>query len=568
MRFSGDGLPTVLSYVFAFALGLYITLSVFPVDFIWPPVIAAHAISQDFAQHIIGQRYFIADAWRWPLLDVPRLNFPDGVHVAFTDSIPVLAMLLKAFSFLLPDGFHGFGLWYALTWTMQPVTAVWCLRAAGERRLLPAVCIAVVAIAMPSWWNRFPHASLTAHFLIWIVFGLYFYIVRYNTWRYWVAAFLFIVVALFTHPYLWAMTAALLAAVPLTHVFNGDARWRSSLLASLVAIGASIGVAWQTHYLGAHGGGGFGIFGMNLLSPFWPAGSTLLPFDLPLLYTQEYGAWEGYQYLGLGMLIGLVFLLLVRRGALLGDLRRHAGLVLASVFMVVFSLSSTIGIGGYILEDFYATNRFPEGIKSLFDHFRSSGRMFWPVAYMLVLAVVLGLSRVRNAWLRTGLLVIVAVIQFADNRNARVALARELYTSANNTSTNAWPFDVVPIREAISRASVLRIYPRWECVPQGDTETELGYIIQLLVIASETAVPVNTMYLARWHDKRDCADHLEIAAPLEPGETRIIGPTARQAYAPRIPDAERYCRDIGQLTVCSRPAEDEWSSRVDQPAKG
>lgn len=551
-RPGGNWLATSASYAFAFALGLYICLSVFPVDFIFPPVSPGIPPTSDLIQHITGQRYFIADAWRWPLLEVPSLNFPDGVHIGFTDSIPALALPLKALSFLLPEGFHGFGLWYAFTWIMQPVAAVWCLRAAGERRLVPALCIAVVAIAMPTWWSRFFHASLTGHFLIWFALGTSLYLTRDNRPVQWVAAALLQIVILLVHPYLWAMTAVFLLGVPLTHLINGDARWRVSLPASLLAVGASILVASLLGYFGAHGGGGFGIYGMNLLSPFWPAGSSLLPFELKMFTTSQDSGWEGYQYLGAGVLFGLISVIIIRRGAVFSDLRAYAGFVLAALFLIVFSMSSNIGIGNRIFENAYATTGLSSFIESLFAHFRSSGRMFWPVGYLIVLAVVAGLARVRGDALRVGLLIAVAALQFADNTNARSALAQNL---RNGYPGWQWLFDVAKMREAVGSASTVRIYPRWECVPGEKIPLEHSGLIQLLSIASETVVPVNTMYVARWHTMRNCNDEQEVAEPLAPGETRVLGPTVREAYTPRVPDAEKYCQPIDPFMVCRRPAE-------------
>lgn len=549
MPISSDRFSAVLSYVFAFVVGIYVCLAVFPAGFLWPSGAAEHASHQDFAQHVVGQRYFIADAWRWPLLEVAQLNFPDGVHVGFTDSIPALAVPLKALAFLLPKGFHGFGIWYALAWILQPVAAVWCLRAAGERRLLPAACIALVAISMPTWWSRFLHASLTGHFLIWAALGTCFHLLRGNAARVWIAAALLQIVVLFVHPYLWAMTAVFLFAVPLTYIVNGDARWRTALPAAVLAVLASVGAAWLFGYFGAHGGRGYGIYGMNLLSPFWPSGSSLLPFDLPMFYTAPEGAWEGYQYLGAGVMLGLAAVVVVRGRRLFADLRAYAGLVLVSLFLVVFSLSSTIGIGPLVFENVYATHGFSGFVDSMFDHFRSSGRMFWPVGYLLVVAVVAGLARIGNRALQAGLLLSVAVLQFADNRDARATLAHDL-----RHRQPSWAFDAAGVREAVSRASVLKIYPRWECVPTPNIPTEHPIIIQLVSIASETVVPVNTMYVARWHRMRGCNDGEEVAAPLEPGEVRIIGPTVRDDYVPRVPDADRYCRALDPLVVCSRPA--------------
>jgi hypothetical protein len=57
----------------------------------------------DFAQDIVGGRYFIADAWRWPLLIVPDLDLPPGTNIGLTDSIPLVALVPK-----LARGWYGY----------------------------------------------------------------------------------------------------------------------------------------------------------------------------------------------------------------------------------------------------------------------------------------------------------------------------------------------------------------------------------------------------------------------------------------------------------------------------
>lgn len=96
----------------------------------------------------------------------------------------------------------------------QPVAAVWCLRAAGEKRLLPAICIAVISLCIPAWWNRFGHAALTGHFVLLLALGSYFHPSRHGDAM--AGALVLNVVALLVHPYLFFMTSAILLAVPMT----------------------------------------------------------------------------------------------------------------------------------------------------------------------------------------------------------------------------------------------------------------------------------------------------------------------------------------------------------------
>ena len=68
--------------------------AVFPLDFVDGRAMFWRRATGDAAQHIIGGRYFIADAWRWPLLFVPALG-PNGINIGLTDSIPLAALIGK-----------------------------------------------------------------------------------------------------------------------------------------------------------------------------------------------------------------------------------------------------------------------------------------------------------------------------------------------------------------------------------------------------------------------------------------------------------------------------------------
>lgn len=104
-----------LAYPASALLGALLAMQLFGLDFIWPRAGLDWRPVGDAAQHAIAQRHFLADAWRWPLLDVGTLQ---GVNLAFLDGIPALALPLKLVAPLLPEGFHGIGLFYALAWVL------------------------------------------------------------------------------------------------------------------------------------------------------------------------------------------------------------------------------------------------------------------------------------------------------------------------------------------------------------------------------------------------------------------------------------------------------------------
>jgi hypothetical protein len=524
-------------YAFALLLGLSLVYHVFPLDFLLGTVDQIGPAPEDIAQNIIVQRYFFADTWRWPLLNAVNLVGPEGTNIGLIDGIPLIALPLKLLEPLLPPAFHGVNLWHALAWLLQPVTAVWCLRGAGERRFLPAVAVAVAAASMPVWWNRFGHPSLTGHFLVLLALGTYLRLVRRQSMGMWLGAVAIEVAALLTQPYLAVMTLAVYSAVPLTLLFRRDRGWIGAAIGVVVAAGALVAGLWALDYLGVTGGVGFGEFKMDLLSPIWPEGSALFPWRVPAI-----GAWEGYNYLGAGLLLGILAAALLRPAATLELLVRHAGLAFVLLGLAVYALSQRPTVAGHPIADL---GFVPDWLENL----RSTGRFFWPVAYALLLGVVLLLARVPTPRLAAALLVAVAALQFADASRLREGLRTSLMQPRP-----AWTVDAPGLRQLLAHASSVTLLPSWYCVPVKGFEPEQDLLLQVLLLASETAVPASTMDVPRHHGNLRCTDKRLAAAPLGRGEVRVLTPAARDAYLPLVPRAAELCRPMGKVVACYDPS--------------
>jgi hypothetical protein len=67
-----------------------------------------HPLPGDYAQYVIGQRYYLADSWHWPLLTANNLGVPKGVNVGFMDGIPLTLIPMKLLRRLLPSGFYSY----------------------------------------------------------------------------------------------------------------------------------------------------------------------------------------------------------------------------------------------------------------------------------------------------------------------------------------------------------------------------------------------------------------------------------------------------------------------------
>lgn len=518
-------------------LGAALALLLFPLGFLWPEAGGAWRPVGDAAQHMIAQRYLITEPWGWPPTYAATLNTQEGgMNTAFADSIPLLALLLKAGRALLPEGFHGVGLFYGLAFLAQPAAAVWALRGTGERRVLPALGMALAASAMPAFLGRFGHAALTGHFLLLLGLGLYFRLVLRPTVGLWAAAVLLQPAALLVHPYLAIMTLALLGAVPATRLLRGEAFIGAGLLVGL-ALSLVVGVMAAFGYLGAQGDGGYGMFAMNLLSPVYPAGSGLLGWPwAPQIDATGHGGWEGYNWLGLGVLGALVLGLLARPGGAWRALRRHPGLLVVALALTALAVTHRVGLGERIILDLGAA-------PAMLEQFRASGRLFWPVGYVLLVAAFAALAKAGRVG--PALCLLAGLVQFADAAPLRQALA------AWAGQQEPWRIEATALRSELATASSLTLLPSWPCVAPDapDRGETFAGLLEVLALASERAVPASTMYVARWRTPPVCRDAALAAAPLAEGEVRLLLPAAAGLVA-TVPDTALRCRAIGQLTAC------------------
>ena len=141
---------------------------------------------------------------------------------------------------------------------------------------------------------------------------------------------------------------------------------------------------------------------MNLNALWNPAGlggtvySRLLPAQ-----NLVGGNYDAFAYLGLGVLLALPAVLVCSRRTLARRLRSHLALCAVCVVLTAFAISHVVTANGATL----FTLPLSERLIQLFSVFRSGGRLFWPVYYLLVLAAFVGVCRLPRPLLWAALLV-------------------------------------------------------------------------------------------------------------------------------------------------------------------
>ena len=154
------------------------------------------------------------------------------------------------------------------------------------------------------------------------------------------------------------------------------------------------------------------------------------------------------------------------------------------------------------------------------------------------------------------MLLVLGFLQFADANLRR----RELRKAFHHPLS--WSVDIRDLRPILAAHSKLTIWPKFLC----GADTQAPAFTQLLLLASEVNIPVNTMYVGRFTKPQDC--NLPRAPIKISGDDLLIlvettSETSEHTPATllSITDWRNICRRLGTLVTCS----EKLGSRQDLP---
>jgi len=380
----------------------------------------------DPATHYLGWAFFRQSPWSFPVGLNPSYGLELGNGIIFSDSNPLLAFLFKPFASLLPMPFQYFGLWFLACFVLQAWFAWKLLGLVSSHVGVRAVGTALFVFAPPMIMRMPFHLSLGGHFLVLasLYLGLHPHLRRRRlAWGALLAA------AALIHAYFLAMVAVIWLADLTAGYFRKKLTLRS-VAVELIGLFALVSFCcWQAGYFSVGSGAvsdGFGLYAMNLLSLVdpgtWAGQWSYVLKDLPGV--QGLGDVEGFLYLGLGLiLLGLC--------ALVGLLRGHTGfarrlgqrpfLLAALLGLCLFSVSNHVALGS--LEWSYP---LPAWMISVANIFRASGRMFWPVYYAMIFAIIFLVIRANTPRTAVSLLSLALLIQVLDTHAGWTGVRKQL----------------------------------------------------------------------------------------------------------------------------------------------
>ena len=504
----------------------------------------------DWVPHHFGWAYFRAERWHWPPGTIHGYYAPLGSSIGLTDSIPLAAYLLKPLSAWLPQTFQYLGLWLLLCFALQGALGARLISRWSPSAVVQALG-ATLFVLVPTLLARVGHAALCAH---WLILWAMLVASRPSTRRFPVAEWAVIgLVSGMTQPYLAAMVLPLLLVAAVT---GGGVPLATRGLALGSAVAATVAGWWLSGLFVLQGAGsltsgGLGYYSMNLLAPVSPYGwSAMLP-ELPLAGDGQ--VYEGFQYLGLGILVLIATAtLLAWRARGDGEANRAQGspaplwtpaMMGMCLLMAAFAVSPTITFGGLVLADLNGAWSAPLAT------FRSSGRFFWPLAYLgLTWAVAVIATRLTRP-MAMAVLIAAVVVQAVDlhaihENRRRTTRGTEFYAWTNPFASSRW-------------AAIVPGYAHLALVPPPQCGPAPQPYEPAVRLASQHGLTLNAGVIARGDlgaQRRYC-DDLEARITegrLEPDTLYVVSAVGAAALTSAMGDRVA-CGRVDAVWVCTVP---------------
>ena len=382
----GKNVNILLLYIF---LGLITTIYIFGFDHIsftntdW-------LRSRDMTADLLAWKYYKNDIWRFPIGNNPNYGMDLGSGIIFSGSIPLFSIVFKLFGNFLPNNFHFFNLWIFICFFLQSYISFLIIYH-RTKNLTFSIIASLFFLLSPILFNKIiVHLSLSAHWLI--LLGFYIEIKNELSKKifYWTAL---ISLSALVHFYF----TIILFGMFFLFIFN-DHLINFNFKKLIAQIGLPFIFLFITMYIIGYFelpitdtlGYGYGDYKLNLtdiVNPFaaTPGGTINWSLFPPKILKGTEGA-EGFSYLG----IGGIFLLIIVTFCIFFNFvefknKKYRPYYLIIILFSLFALTNKISFANNLLFEI----ELPKYIYGMLSIVRASGRLFWPVYYLIFLGSVL-----------------------------------------------------------------------------------------------------------------------------------------------------------------------------------
>ncbi|WP_306568654.1 DUF6311 domain-containing protein, partial [Flavobacterium lindanitolerans] len=331
----------------------------------------------DWGTHYLGWAFYRAEDWTFPLGTIENYNYPNGTNIGFTDSIPLMALLIKPFSSFLPDDFQYFGIWLLSCYFLLGIYSFKVFRVLNIKPLY-SLLATIMIIANPVLVYRGLHPALCAQ---WLIVSSFYYFLRDSKSNNAISinihqVCLLAISALIT-PYLTAMIAIFNVILPVKHYFFDKSLSKKLsfffpflsffivlviwYVLGMIDVQGSMNLAYHESY---H------LMSFNLNSFYNSYGyySEFLP-RFELFSDKQY---EGFAYLGFGMIIlviSMIAFLMVKFLKRAYTIKNKYFLLFgAGFFIMFFAMTNQVSLGNKILFGY----PLPGFIEKIYFTFRAT----------------------------------------------------------------------------------------------------------------------------------------------------------------------------------------------------
>ncbi|KGO92703.1 DUF6311 domain-containing protein [Flavobacterium subsaxonicum] len=403
-------LIVILTFHAAFGLSIII-----PTNISW-----LMSVRHDWGQHYLGWAFYRNEPWTFPLGEMNAICYPSGTNVGYLDAIPLVAILMKPFSSLLPEDFQYLGFWMLTCYIMVAYYTIKIFNLYNAKTFY-IIAGLVLMVANPVLLFRSMHPALCAQGFI--VASIYYYlkpatlqnVKSLNKYQ----VILVALSALIT-PYLCFMIMGFNFILPIKHYFYDKLLTKKQAFAYPLVSCAIVIILWVIVgmiKIGAQAnlevGESYGLYALNLNSLINSGGFSFIMPQMPWFSWHQY---EGYMYLGVGIMvliaISVIYLLLGKNYK--ARLLKHKYLLplfILALCFALFAITNKISYSDHLLLEF----KIPKIIRKLGGVFRACGRFFWIAYYLIYLFVILVFtkSKLKDA-IKMPVLAFICILQMYD----------------------------------------------------------------------------------------------------------------------------------------------------------
>ena len=372
--------------------------------------------SIDMTQDLVSWYYFKNDVWRFPVGMNPNYGIDVGNSIVFTGAVPILAIVFKIFKFILPQDFHFFNIWYFLCFFLQSFVS-FCIVKYFTKNSTYAFIASLFFLTSPVFITKLvTHMSLAAHWIILLSFFIEIVIKKKNKLIYWT---LLITLSSLIHFSLTIIISIIFIIFSLDRLIVSK-----NIKYFFYEIFFSFSIVIFIMYVFGYFeipvidslGYGYGYYKLNLASiinpqVFVPKGSFLWSNFLPPILVHAGESLEGFNYLGLGgilLLFILIFLVIFNYKKIIKTKLRPY--LLISILFTIIALTNNISFSNISLIEL----ELPKYIYGPLSLVRASGRLFWPVYYLIFIASIFVIYRRFSEKISISILSLLFFIQIID----------------------------------------------------------------------------------------------------------------------------------------------------------